>query len=140
MKAVESALFFLSTPRVVHALPGRLRLHAPSLKRLGQGHDDLVSLTARLLATPEDILEVSPCVATGNIVIRYDAECLSQDEVMAFLDAVIKIVIAHRADWLKVRRKNVSALESRLSQWLSESLSQRLHLDHRLRIPADVFQ
>lgn len=140
MKAIEDALFFLAKPRVVHAVPGRLRLQVPSLKRWGREYDEVVRLTARLLATPEDIHEVSPCAATGNVLIRYDAERLSEDEVKAFLDSLFRIVMAHREDFLKVRTENLTDIETQLREWLNESLSHRLYLDHRLRIPADVFQ
>lgn len=140
MKAVENALFFLAKPRVVHAVPGRLRVQVSSLKRWGREYDEVVSLTARLLATPEDIHEVTPCITTGNVLIRYDAERLSEDEVKAFLDSLFKIIMAHRGDFLKVRTQNLANIETHLRQWLKESLSHRLYLDHRLRIPADVFQ
>ena len=140
MTAVDDALFFLTRPRVVHALPGRLRLHVPSLKRWGRGHDALVSLTARLLTVPADIHDASPCVATGNILIRYDAERLSEDELVAFLESLLRILTAHRADWLAARTRDLTVVETRLRQWLNGALSHRLYLDRRLRVPADVFQ
>lgn len=140
MTAVDEALFLLMRPRVLHALPGRLRLHVPGLKRWGRDHDALVSLTARLLAAPAGIHDVSPCVATGNILVRYDAEQLSEDELVAFLDSFLRIVMAHRADLSKARPRDLTIVETRLRQWLSGALSHRLYLDRRLRVPADVFQ
>ena len=139
MNAVEGALFFLAKPRVVHTLPGRLRLHAPFLKGSGREHEDLVSLTANLLTTPEGIHAVSPCLVTGNVLIRYDAARLSEEEVLDFLSSLLKIVVAHRAHWPKAREQDLATLERKLRNWLSRSLSHGLHLDSRLRIPADVF-
>ncbi len=140
MKLVEDGLFFLTKPRVIHALPGRLRLHVSFLKRWGRDYDELVALTARLLTIPEGIHEVSPCAATGNVLIRYDAKRYSEDELLAFLDSVFRIVMAQRDDCLKAHKRDLTDVEARLRQWLRRSLSHRLHLDRRLRIPEDVFQ
>ena len=136
---VDSALFFLAKPRILHALPGRVRVHLPFLKRWGRDFEDACSLMARLLSTPDEIDDVSPCIVTGNVLIRYEAERLSQADLMAFLSSVLKIVIAHRDDWPKAQTLERDALERRLCDWLRGSLSHRLHLDSRLRIPADVF-
>ena len=140
MSAVDSALFFLAKPRIVHALPGRIRLHLPYLKRWGHDFEEVCSLTARLLATPDEITDVSACITTGNVLVRYDAERLSEADLMAFLTSVVKIVIAHRQDWQTVRAEDLARLERRLRDWLSGSLSHRLYLDSGLRIPADVFE
>ena len=140
MNAVDDALFFLSRPRVIHALPGRLRLHVPSLKRWGHDHDELVSLVARLLTTPEGIYEVSPCVITGNVLILYDVDQLSENELVAFLASLLQIFKAHNAKLLQTQQVDLPVVEKRLRQWLSKSLSHRLYLDRGLRIPEDVFQ
>ena len=140
MSAVDRALFFLAKPRIVHALPGRIRLHLPTLKQWGSDYEELCAVTARLLATPDEIVDVSPCVVTGNVLIRYDAERLSEADLMAFLSSVLRIVIAHRTDWPKARTADLPGLERRLCDWLRGALSHRLHLDSRLRIPADVLE
>ena len=140
MNAVEEALFFLTRPRVIHALPGRLRLHLPSLKRWGREYDGLVSLTASLLASLEGIHDVSPCVTTGNVLIRYDAERLSEDELVTFLGSWLQICRIHRAEFLRTRTEDLVVVEERLRRWLHKSVSQRLYLDHRLKVPEDVFQ
>ena len=140
MNAVDRALFFLAKPRIVHSLPGRIRLHLPYLKQWGNDYADMCSLMARLLTTPDEISDVSACATTGNVLIRYDAERLSEAELMAFLSSILRIFISHRADWPKARTTDSVDLERRLSDWLRGSLSHRLHLDSRLRIPADVLE
>lgn len=133
------ALFFLR-PRVVHSIPGRLRLHVPSLKQWGQGNGTLVSMIAQLLAVPEGINEISPCAVTGNVLIRYDPSRLSEGELLALAQSLFRIATKDRDALAKAWEKEPERLQERLSEWLQGAVSRRLYLDGDMRIPEDVFE
>jgi copper chaperone CopZ len=67
----------LATPRVVHALPGRLRVHVPEWARAAPGRLErqLSSLPGveRALASPD----------TGNVLIRFDPAVLDRERILA---------------------------------------------------------
>lgn len=137
MSLKDAALGALLRPRVLHALPGRLRIHLPLLKRLPE-NDGIVSLVADLLSVPEGIAEVAPNTATGNVLLRYDGSRLSRDEVMGYLQSVTRICVSHRDRLESVPKERIPEVGERLRIWLGETVSARLHLDPDARVPDDV--
>ena len=69
----------VATPQVVHALPGRLRIHAP-----GWARADRAQLDERLRSLP-GVEHVRASAATGNVLVRFDSSQLDQDRVLAAL-------------------------------------------------------
>ena len=129
---------YLLRPRVLHRLPGRLRIHLPLLERLPSRNGGAVEFAARLLSVPKGIKEVTPCVLTGNVLIRYDAEHLTDGDVLRYLQAVTQLCVTNRDRLEALTADSLHEAEGRLCQWLNEKISYRLDLDGDMRIPSDV--
>jgi hypothetical protein len=140
MKLLEDGLLLLLKPRVVHSMPGRLRLHVPSLKRMKQEGSELLPLLTELLLVPDGMLEVTPSLTTGNILFLYDRDRLSEREILQLIHSITRIVQAHRNDVENLFRRDHHQAAERLNRWLSEALETRICLDEQLRIPDDVFR
>jgi hypothetical protein len=69
-----------ATPRVVHSLPGRLRIHAPEWARAE------AEAQARLRAL-DGVDAVRASAATGNVLVHFDAQRLDADRVLDALGA-----------------------------------------------------
>jgi hypothetical protein len=71
------------TPKVVHRLPGRLRLHLPVLSRL----NGVTSLDqedfCRFIANAEGIRSVELSSHTGNVLITYDPGLVSETQILS---------------------------------------------------------
>lgn len=127
-------------PKIVHSIPGRLRLHVPLLKKITSGNGYWISVIVDLLQTPAGIDDVIPSPATGNILLRYDDKRLTESEILTFLTSITKIFHAHLDDFEQIKGKDPDIIRLRLKSWLQNAVSHRLHLDDQLRIPTDVFQ
>jgi hypothetical protein len=134
----DSTLSFLLRPRVVHELPGRLRIHLPLLDRLPSENGKTVDVVARLLSVPNGVEEVSPCLITGNVLIRYDSRRLAPQEVLLYLKAITRLIVHNRDRFETMTAEQFHECEDNLRGWLSGKLSYRLELDGNVRIPDHV--
>ena len=83
-------------PRIVHRLPGRLRLHVPALKLADPTQRDWVLLWRDLLDGVPEIQSVEATLESGNVLIRYHPEQLTEGELLDFLQALNRAVLR---DW-----------------------------------------
>jgi allophanate hydrolase subunit 1 len=86
---------WLGRPRIVHGLPGRLRLHLPALRALDPGQRDWLVLWQEALGDLPGIRAVELNPTTGSVLIRYDPARLTEQELVGFLHAVNRIVLRH---------------------------------------------
>jgi hypothetical protein len=87
-------------PRVVHRLPGRLRLHLPALKRLAPLQGDATPWIEDCLALPAGVETVSVNTRTGSILIGYAPETLSESDVLAQVQTLSARV---RQNWSRLK-------------------------------------
>jgi len=79
-------------PRVIHRLPGRLRVHVPALRRVAVAFREVVDSLLVGFALPEGIHSVEVSYATGNLLICYSCEQVGEKEVLDWLLVVRKVV------------------------------------------------
>lgn len=75
-------------PRVVHRLPGRLRLHLPALKRLASFNGDVTPTIEEYLILPEGIKSVSVNTRVGSMLICYQGEKLTESKVLEHVQSL----------------------------------------------------
>lgn len=78
---------------IVSAIPGRLRLRHPALRRPGR----LAALQQTLAAWPE-VLELQASPATGSLLLRYDALALDEALCARRCEAAVAELLPGRAD------------------------------------------
>ena len=79
-------------PRVIHRLPGRMRVHVPALRRVTAHFRELADSLLVGFALPEGIHSAQASYTTGNLLILYDHGRISEEEVLDWLLAVKKTV------------------------------------------------
>jgi len=79
----------LSRVRVVHRLPGRLRLHIPLLGHVPEAWRDTLTIIEQILRIPQGISEVRMEPRTGNVLIIYDTNLLREKEILETLQSVL---------------------------------------------------
>src|ERR687886_401510 len=70
-----------ATPSVVHAVPGRLRVHAPHWAQAPPARLD------QWLRSLPGVERVSASATTGNVLVRFDPSRLADDRILAALGA-----------------------------------------------------
>ena len=85
----------LLRPRIVHRLPGRLRLCLPALKQIDHVQREWAFIWRDLLRSPAEIETVEVNLTTGSLLIRYHADQLTEAELLAFLQAVNRLALRY---------------------------------------------
>lgn len=125
-------------PRVIHRLPGRLRVHIPLLRRLPREHQGLADAVGSLLAAPEGIRQVRVSLHTGNSLLLFDPDQLTEGEILEYLRGVLDVFLRHRERLAEVPPERLPLVLSRLEPVLLSAVRRRLSLRTDIEIGDDV--
>lgn len=127
-----------SRPRVIHRLPGRLRIHVPLLRRLQREHQGLADAVASLLAVPEGMQRVEVNLDSGNALLLFDPQQLTEREILDYLRGVLDIFLRHRERFAQVPPERLPLVVDRLKPVLRSAIRRRLSLHTDIEIGDDV--
>lgn len=140
MKAIQH--FVLShrlNIRVVHHLPGRLRIHIPLLREVSPAYPHITEMVKRFFCLPRGVGSVEPNFTTGNVLIRYDYSVITEQEVLVWIHQFKQIVLTHWERWAAISEEEWPEVLDRLEKVLKESLRHRLIREKEIKIPDDVW-
>ena len=86
---------FFSAYRIVHRLPGRIRIQIPALSRLPDGWQKFLKPATELIMLKKGIQTVEIQPVTGSLRIDYDPEKLDETGILLWLKSLV-------TDFLKV--------------------------------------
>ena len=138
MKLPDSALRLLFRPRVLHSLPGRVRIRIPLATRLARRHQDIVALVVDLIGVPEEIHQVEGSAVTGTLLIRYDQRRLNEKDVLAYLRTLFEIYLRNRETLDRLPADRWPRVRDGLRDAVRGGLRHRLTLDPDLEIRSDA--
>jgi len=125
-------------PRVIHRLTGRLRIHIPLLRRLPREHQGLADAVGSLLAAPEGIRQVRVSLHTGNTLLLFDPDQLTEGEILEYLRGVLDVFLRHRERLSEVPPERLPLVLRRLEPVLLGAVRRRLSLRTDIEIGDDV--
>jgi hypothetical protein len=129
---------WLLRPRIVHRLPGRLRLHIPALKHIDSTHRDWAFLWQDLLRGMIEIQSIEVNLTTGNALIHYHPDQLTEAELLGFLRAANRVVLRHWDRLAATPPAELSQAVQRLVAAIRAGIRHRLVLDDKIEISTDV--
>lgn len=88
----------LSRVKVVHRLPGRVRIHIPLLSRASQRWSGQVHLLEKILTVPRGVKQVHIEPRTGNILIVYDPDILNEEDILNGVRAILSWAMRYREE------------------------------------------
>ena len=101
---------FSDVSRVVHRLPGRVRIHIRALERLSSRWHQYSAPVAELVKIKQGIQNTSIQPATGNVLITYDADTLGEQDVFTWLESIVKIWLNNIRDYASLTDDNFGSL------------------------------
>jgi hypothetical protein len=72
-------------PRVVHRIPGRLRVHIPALRQVSAEFQNIVNVLVTKFSFPWGIEQVTINFITGNLLILYDHSSVEEKTVLEWI-------------------------------------------------------
>ena len=126
-------------PRVVHRLPGRLRLSVPAIKQVDDTQREWALVWRDLLTGVAEIESVDLNLTTGSVLIRYHPDEISEAELLDFLRAVNRLALRHWDQLAALPPVKAPEALRRLVAVLRSGIRRPLALDDKLEIPSDVW-
>lgn len=87
-------LKYLYKLKVVHSLPGRMRISVPGLKGLAAEYRVYQDEVKGLLQELPGVDEVDFSYSSGNSLITYDPQVVSEKQILAWLEGSVKAMVA----------------------------------------------
>lgn len=79
--------------KIVHSIPGRIRLFIPSLNNVPEQMKKYESYINSILKLKKGINNIEYSYITSKILIEYDKEILTQEEIVKWLNKIWKIIV-----------------------------------------------
>ena len=140
MKLYEKGYLLLAKPRIVHSIPGRLRLKVPLLKKTDKKHHGYTSLVCQLLTIPDGIESASANPVSGTVLLHYDSNLVSEQEILEFISSLTRVIIEQKEELALLLKEDPVRAFGCLTKWLQNAITRRLHLDVNQRIILDDFK
>ncbi len=81
--------------KVVHSIPGRLRLFVPNLSKVPEELKKYDNEVKKLILSKKGLKSVEYSYITNKILLYYDPNLISEKEILEWMNKVWKTVINH---------------------------------------------
>ncbi|MBT3272764.1 MAG: hypothetical protein HN368_06395 [Spirochaetales bacterium] len=125
-------------PRVVHNLPGRMRIYLPALKRVTE---EMIpeGMYESIAGFFPGVTSFSPNCVTGNILVEYDTSVISESEVLSSLTTATKTFVAYRSQLSRVAADRRDEIFRRIKDHLISIPASRLAQAKELKLPDEIW-
>ena len=110
----KGRFYFSAAPRVVHNLPGRVRIHFPALEKLSSRWHRYSAPVADLIKIKQGIQNTNIQPATGNVLITYDADTLDEKDILKWMEFIVKISMNNIRNYSSLSEDNFESLLNRV--------------------------
>lgn len=126
----------LMAPRVVHSLPGRLRVHVPALCHLPEDMKPLVGHFEKILKVSSTIEKATLNLRSGNILVCYCQESAKEKDVLSFLSRMLKLLSMNKERFTGQVR-DLDSIVTNICSHLEGTMSPNLYFSEE--VPEDVW-
>ena len=88
-----TAFLYFSKIKVVHSIPGRLRLHIPGLDKVPDEMKKYEHYTTDIIKFEEGVEEVKYSYITSKILLTYDVKKTNEKNILNWLNFVWKKIV-----------------------------------------------
>lgn len=103
------------TPRVMHSLPGRLRVHIPILKNVPHQWRAIANSLPQFLKLIPGVDSVSCNLVSGNVLVRFDQRLLDEHQLCAYLQRGGELLLQQRSKLQRVTPQELPAFIAQLA-------------------------
>ena len=140
MKLLEDiAIWSQLRPKVVHSLPGRLRLRIGLLKKLPDDWLNVAEVLQHAISAPDGIDRVDFDPRTGSLLVRYDSDTYNESDVLGYLHSLLELVRRNRDRLRGISNGRAVQVANRLEAWIQEHTRRRPVVDVKAEVPDEVW-
>jgi hypothetical protein len=125
--------------KVTSRLPGRLRVHVPGLTHISKTNQEKVEPLLKRLVLPAGVESIEVTFTAGNLLILYDVEEISEDDVLEWLSQLKGLALDIGNRLSKTPPTRVPLVTRRLFSFLDTQIDNGVEFNQELKIPRDVW-
>ena len=122
---MKSAYMFFNKIKVVHSIPGRLRLSIPGLNQVPEDLRKYDSYTTEVIKMEPGIKEVSYSYITGKMLILYDSAQIDEKKIVEWLNEIWKKVVDNQSLYENMTQEEIEKNADNFYQILRSQLKRR---------------
>jgi hypothetical protein len=126
-------------PRVVHRLPGRLRIHIPALKNVSPDFHEIATALLRDFHFPKGVDDASVNYVTGNILVEYNRDYMPEAEILKWIIDIKNIVAVIFMKFISMHNGEMEKARIKLTHYLKTASQNGTVIDKTFKIPHDVW-
>ncbi|MEW6349658.1 MAG: HMA2 domain-containing protein [Thermodesulfobacteriota bacterium] len=107
--------------RVLHRLPGRLRLEISALRKVPPGTQEFARELIGKMVLPAGITSVEPSFITGSVLLKYDSGAATEQEVLANIHELLSALVDYRDELWSIGQENGHAAIEKLNGVLNKA-------------------
>ena len=121
---MKSAYMFFNKIKVVHSIPGRLRLSIPGLNQVPEDLRKYDSYTTEVIKMEPGIKEVSYSYITGKMLILYDSAQTDEKKIVEWLNEIWKKVVDNQSLYENMTQEEIEKNADNFYQILRSQLKR----------------
>lgn len=137
-RSVVALLQTLNRPRVVHRLPGRLRINLPILKRLPADTRIDPGIVDRFTEEISGLRSIGVSLRTGNILLEYDEDALNEQQIFDALSKIGRAVVRYRHCFEALEKSKTPVIVNRLIEHLQHNWKTVLATEE-VELPREIW-
>jgi hypothetical protein len=107
--------------KVLHRLPGRLRLDISALRKVPSEKRQSAQDLIRNLVLPEGITSIEPSFITGSVLLKYDPEKLTEQQVIKNIQELVSALVKYRDELWSVNLEDGPAAAEKVNGVLDKA-------------------
>lgn len=96
---LKTAFFYFNKIKVVHSIPGRLRLYIPGMEKIPNEMRKYDYYTTNLIKLHNGIEDISYSYITGKILLTYDAKKTNEKKIVDWLNFIWKKIVENEKEY-----------------------------------------
>lgn len=122
LKIFKTTYLMFHQLKIVHSIPGRLRLFVPGLSNIPEEMRKHEHYTTDLILSKEGIQSIEYSYLTNKVLIHYDEKVIQDKEIVSWLNAVWKIIVDHSDLYEKMTLREIEKNLDRFYELLKKEL------------------
>lgn len=120
----KTAFLYFNKIKVVHSIPGRMRLSVPGLNNVPENMRQYEHYTTSLMKLEDGIKEISYSYVTGKILVTYDKDVTNEKKILDWINFVWKKVVDNEDIYNKMQPEEIEKNLDKFYEMLCKELKK----------------